>query len=402
MTADDLGPGTQIDRYEIVRCVATGGMGRVWLARMSGKHGFEKLVAVKTLRPDLASNPALRAMLLDEARICARVHHAGVAQILDVGEHGEPPSLPYVVFEWVDGASLRDLFATAEVAGGRLPIGPLLRAMAGVCEALHAAHELTDDGGQRLQVVHRDVTPSNVIVGRAGYVKLIDFGIARARDRIAGETRSGIVKGTPEYMAPEQAQGAKVDRRADVWGVGAVLYRGIAGRPPFDQRTRLEAFIRGQAPLAPLPDDTAPDVRDIVMRAMQRDPAARFQTAADLGVALERAIGARPAGTAIVDLFADDAAPPPPSEIATALEQPALAPPAPPDARGANLEATLASGSDGNKWSRATSTGAAPAPSAAPVARGRPSRAMLAAVVVAFGAAAIAIGALVWALLSGP
>jgi len=388
----DLGPGSTIDRYEIVRSVARGGMGDVWLARLSGKHGFAKPVAIKTIRADLAASAELRTMLLDEARICSRIHHANVAQILDLGEHG---AQPYIVFEWVEGASLADLFAAAEPTQRRIPLAPLLRVMGWICDGLHAAHELTDDEGHPLQVVHRDVTPGNVIVGKAGYAKLIDFGVARARDRIAGETRSGIVKGTPQYMAPEQAQGSKVDRRADVWAVGAVLHRGIGGTPPFKDRFALQSYIYKMSEPAPLPDEVPEPVRALVARAMSRDPAARFATAADLGFAIEQALRAMDARPNIADLFPEELLRPPkaadeptqPQDIAHAPTQLATpkshSRPAPPRAAGPVAPvapvamvapvATVAAGA--SPWVRVT-------------------------FVVAAIAALLAVGALVWALVS--
>jgi serine/threonine-protein kinase len=297
---NELAPGTRIDRYEIVRLVAKGGMGRVYLGRLQGRHGFEKLVAIKTILPELAVDPKICTMLFDEVRICCRIQHANVAQILDVGEHR---AQPYVVFEWVEGAPLRALFAASERNGRRVRCGPLLRVMASVCEALHAAHELRDDAGRLLDVVHRDVTPANIIVARNGFAKLIDFGVARARDRIAGETHSGVVKGTPQYMAPEQAQGARVDRRADVWGVGAVLYRGLRGSAPFKDRIALEWFIRHVRELPPLPAHVPSKVREIVERAMNRDPAERFSTASEMAFAIERVLRAADTKPSIADLF---------------------------------------------------------------------------------------------------
>jgi serine/threonine-protein kinase len=321
----ELGPGVRIDRYEIVRSVATGGMGRVWLGRFGGKHGFEKQVAIKTILPELAVDQQFRTMLLDEARICSRLEHANIAQILDVGEHGK---LPYIVFEWVDGASLEQLCRVAEDRGQPVALGPLLRVMADVCSGLHAAHELTDEEGHPLKVVHRDVTPNNIIVSRKGFAKLIDFGVAKARDRMAGETRSGIVKGTPQYMAPEQARGDKVDRRADVWAVGAVLHRALRGAPPFKDRFELEAFIRRRKELDPLPDDVPEDVRSIVMMAMHRDPAERFVTADELRFALERARSKNDTRRSIADLFPAGESTPAGramSELPTAAEDIALA-----------------------------------------------------------------------------
>jgi serine/threonine-protein kinase len=319
----ELGAGTKIDRYEIVRSVARGGMGHVWLARFGGKHGFEKLVAIKTVLPELAVSPQFRAMLLDEARICSRLHHANVAQILDVGELGD---VPYVVFEWVEGAPLEALCVAAEDRGAKIALGPLLRVMADVCSGLHAAHELTDERGERLSVVHRDVSPNNIIVSKKGFAKLIDFGVAKARDRLAGETKSGIVKGTPQYMAPEQARGDKTDRRSDVWAAGAVFYRALDGAPPFKDRIALESFILKRAELDPLSTKIPREVREIVERAMQRDPAARFQTAEEMRFAIERAIGMSDRSSSIADLFAPETpATLPQTELPTSPEDIALA-----------------------------------------------------------------------------
>jgi serine/threonine protein kinase len=283
----EMSPGTRIDRYEMVRSVGVGGMGRVWLGRFRGKHGFEKRVAIKTILPELATQPQFRQMLLDEARISARLQHANVAQILDVGEH---QGVTYIVFEWVEGSSLYKLCRAAEARGEPLALGPLVRVMINVCSGLQAAHELTDEEGRPLGIVHRDVTPSNIIVSQGGYAKLIDFGIAKAKGRIAAETRSGIVKGTPQYMAPEQARGDPVDRRCDVCAVGAVFYRALAGTPPFRDRFELEAFILERTELAPLPDRVPRAVREVVERAMRRDPAERFPGADELRFALERAL----------------------------------------------------------------------------------------------------------------
>jgi len=364
-----IGPGTRIDRYEIVRSVATGGMGHVWLGRLSGKHGFEKLVAIKMVLPELASDAKLRTMLVDEARICSRIEHANVAQILDVGEHA---GLPYVVFEWVEGAALCDLFTLAEQEDRRVPLGPLLRVLADVCEGLHAAHELTDDAGHTLGVVHRDVKPANIIVARGGYAKLIDFGVARARDRLAGDTRSGIVKGTPQYMAPEQAQGVKVDRRADVWGVGAVLHHGLRGSAPFEHRVALEAYIRERWVIPPLPEDVPDDVRDIVQRALRRDPAERYPTAAAMGEAIERALRAHGGGS-IKDLF--PAVPRAPSTPDAATQPEAALGVASTQFAGVRKgERTAAAALSTSRW-RIT-------------------------FLIAVGAAVVALGALAWALVS--
>jgi serine/threonine protein kinase len=322
----EIGPGTRIDRYEIVRSVARGGMGHVWLARFGGSHGFEKLVAIKTILPELSASEHFRTMLLDEARICSSLEHANVAQILDVGQLGDQP---YIVFEWVEGASLEHVCNIAENAGKTVSIGPLLRVMAEVASGLHAAHELVGADGQPLHVVHRDVTPNNIIVSRKGFAKLIDFGVAKAKGRLADDTRSGVVKGTPQYMAPEQARGDKIDRRTDIFATGAVFYRALAGKPAFRDRAELASFIVRHADPAPLGPHVPDELRAIVARAMQRNPEDRFQTAQELRSAIERVLGAIEGSTNIASLF-----PPAPKpgeerapEAVTPLEQPSIAPP---------------------------------------------------------------------------
>ena len=282
----DLEVGTTIDRYEVVRHVARGGMGSVWLGRFSGKHGFEKLVAIKTIRPELAQEGRFRAMFLDEARTTARLSHANIAQVLDVGEQG---SMLFIVFEWVDGTSLEQLCVDSAASGEPLEVEFLLRRMMETCAGLHAAHELASSDGAPLGIVHRDVSPMNVMVSKEGFAKVIDFGVAKARDRMAPETRSGIVKGTPQYMAPEQATGQDVDRRADVWSVGSTLYRALSGMPPFADREALAAFLAGR-PLRPLPDTIPAPVREVVQRALQLDPADRYASADAMRAALEGAL----------------------------------------------------------------------------------------------------------------
>ena len=307
---EELGPGSKLDRYEIVRAVAQGGMGAVWLGRLGGKHGFEKLVALKTILPALAADRRFHDMFLDEARISQRLVHANVAQILDLGEHA---GTTFIVFEWVEGSSLETICRTCQQRDEPLPLTVLLRVIADVCAGLHAAHELTDDAGESLQVVHRDVTPENVLVSDGGIAKIIDFGIAKARSRLAGDTRSGLVKGTPQYMAPEQASGSEVDRRADIWALGAVLYRALSGGPPFANREEVASFILNKDPLRELPASVPADVRSIVARAMERYPTDRYATADAMRVELEAAIRSHGASfsPAEISAFLKKLAPPP-------------------------------------------------------------------------------------------
>jgi serine/threonine-protein kinase len=281
-----LAPGARLDRYEVLQRVAWGGMGEVWLGRLAGKHGFEKLVAIKTMLPEIASDERLRTMFLDEARLASRVAHANVAQVLDLGEAGD---LLYLVMEWVDGESLESLSQRFERAGGSLPLGPALRIVADGCAGLHAAHEARGTDGLGLGLVHRDVSPQNILVSDQGVAKVIDFGIARARDRLGADTRSGA-KGKPSYMAPEQERGSRVDRRADIWSMGAVLHRVLVGEPPFLEQEAFDAYVDGRTPFPDLPVNRVPPaVAPIVARALAARPADRFATAAEMQAATEAA-----------------------------------------------------------------------------------------------------------------
>ena len=284
-----LEPGHRLDRYELLCPIAHGGMASVWLARFGGKHGFEKLVAVKTILPEFAQDARFQQMFLDEARIASGIEHVNVAQILDLGEQND---VLFLVMEWVDGDSLSKLHRAVERRNERIPLGVILRIMADTCGGLHAAHELTDKSGRSLDVVHRDVSPQNVLVSSKGNAKLIDFGIAKAIVRLSGETNAGLLKGKIQYMAPEQAMGRALDRRADVWAIGACLYYLLSGLPPYDGENQLATLhmLTGGNPPPPLPGTVPPLVQEIVMRALTFDMNARTPSAADLQRQLEQAM----------------------------------------------------------------------------------------------------------------
>jgi serine/threonine-protein kinase len=300
-----LAPGFRLDRYELICPLAEGGMASVWIARQTGRHGFKKLVAIKTILPKHAADPRFQRMFLDEARIASRIEHVNVAQILDVGEQHD---VTYLVMEYVDGDALSRLDRALEKTGARIPLGVILRVMADVCGGLHAAHELRDDAGKPLGVVHRDVSPHNVLVSTSGVAKLIDFGIAKARDRLANETQSDQLKGKVAYMAPEQAFGGEVDRRADVWAVGAVIYDLLAGKPPVDGANDIQRIftLASGRPPEPLPSTVPAPVAAIVSRALSQRIDERFATAAEMQQALERAmgeVGATTTATAVAEFL---------------------------------------------------------------------------------------------------
>jgi serine/threonine protein kinase len=287
--SSNLAPGYKLDRYELLCPLAEGGMASVWVARQRGKHGFEKLVALKTILPIFATDARFQEMFLDEARIASRIEHPNVAQILDLGEEHE---VLYLAMEYVDGEALSKLNHACQKEGIRIPPGILLRILADTCAGLHEAHEMTDGSGAALEIVHRDVSPHNVLVSTRGVAKLIDFGIAKARSRASGETNSGVLKGKTQYMAPEQALGKPVDRRADIWSVGVMLYYLLSGKPPYDaenQLATLHLLSSGRPPM-PLPPSVHPAIAAVVRKTLSHAPDARYQTAADLREALEAAM----------------------------------------------------------------------------------------------------------------
>jgi serine/threonine-protein kinase len=288
----------RFERYELMAEVASGGMATVFLARLQGAGGFQRLVAVKRLHPHLAREEDFIQMFLDEARIAARIHHAHVVPILEIGT-SEGDGF-YLVMEYVEGVTLLDLATYAAVTKSEIPRGVVLRVVLDTLSGLTAAHELADASGEPLHVVHRDVSPSNVLIGVDGSARLTDFGVARAETRLSS-TLVGTLKGKVAYMAPEQAKRADFDHRADLFAMGVILWEMLCGRRLFKAETKVETLTR----VMTLP---IPSVRSIVpsigaeldaacARALARNPEARYQTALELAEALEKAAGAEVAST---------------------------------------------------------------------------------------------------------
>lgn len=289
MDPTQLQPGYRLDRYELLCPLAYGGMASVWLARFGGRKGFERLVVVKMILPQYSQDPRFQEMFVDEARIASGIEHANVARILDVGEQEDNT---FIVMEWVDGDSLSKLMRTAEHQKSRIPAGIALRICADAAAGLHAAHTLKDREGTPLGVVHRDVSPQNILISNAGSTVIIDFGVAKARDRVSQDTSAGQLKGKIRYMAPEQAHGRAIDHRADVWALGSILYEIFAGVPPYDgpnEVATLHKLTSGEPP-PPLPPRVPPPVRAVIERALKTDPDARYATALELNLALETAM----------------------------------------------------------------------------------------------------------------
>jgi serine/threonine-protein kinase len=228
-------------------------------------------------------------MFLDEARIASRIDHPNVGHIIDLGEEGD---VLYLVMEWIDGDTLSRIKRTVERKQQKFPLAIALRVLADTCQGLHAAHELKAPDGSLLGVVHRDVSPQNILVSMSGVAKLIDFGIAKARDRLSSETSTGFFKGKVHYISPEQAVGRTVDRRSDVFSVGAILFHLVVGRAPFERENQMATLhaLSAAEPLPEMPAGIPREIDDILVRALAHDPNARFATAAELGSAIERAM----------------------------------------------------------------------------------------------------------------
>src|SRR5262245_32976362 len=283
--------GQVLGRYELLLPIAQGGMASVWAARLKGSRGFQKMVAIKTMLPGLVDDPEFERMFLDEASLASQVHHPHVIEIHDLGE---AERVLYIVMEWIDGEPLSVILKYAASRGG-IPLPIAVHMAIQACRGLHAAHELRDDSGSIVGLVHRDVSPQNVLVTYDGVVKVVDFGVAKATNRASGETRAGQLKGKIAYMAPEQLRGDRIDRRADVFAMGILLYMMSTGRHPFrgDDEPYTIKQISSDEPAVPpttLIANYPPALEQVVMQALAKDPAKRYPTANDVVVALSRAM----------------------------------------------------------------------------------------------------------------
>lgn len=279
--------------YELLQRIATGGMAEVYLARRAGPHGFQKVVAVKRILPQLAQDVDFVAMFVDEARVCARLAHPNIVQVFDFGEHdGEL----YMAMEYVDGTTAARLVRAAASRGEEVPLEAALYIALGVLRGLDYAHNARDDEGKPLDLVHRDVSPGNVLIDRSGAVKLTDFGIARAAE-IERRTDAGQLKGKLGYMSPEQVVGRELDARSDLFTVGIVLAELVMLRPLFSGPSEIDVLMRiRDADLGVLdragsrvPDD----VRAVLIRALARDRAVRYPTAKAFAEGIEEILRRR-------------------------------------------------------------------------------------------------------------
>jgi eukaryotic-like serine/threonine-protein kinase len=287
----ELRAGSILGRYELLLPIAKGGMAQVWAARLRGSRGFQKWVAIKTILPDVIDNTRMERMFLEEAQLASQIHHPNVVGTLELGEH---EGTLYLVMDWVDGEPLNRVLAKAGEAGG-LPLAIAVNLIGQACKGLYAAHELRDENGELMGLVHRDVSPQNLLVSFSGTAKLVDFGIAKATARSSGLTEAGEVKGKFAFMAPEQVRGQVVDCRTDLFALGILLYSITTGRHPFRGAHPGETLqnICSERPPTP-PREIVPDYPEaleaVVMKALSKAPEQRFATGYEMFAALDEAM----------------------------------------------------------------------------------------------------------------
>jgi len=281
---------TRIDRYELYNEIASGGMATVHLGRLVGPAGFGRTVAIKRLHPHLAKEAEFVTMLTDEARVAGRIGHPNIVPTLDiVAADGEL----FLVMEYVPGLTLSALMKQAHEFGDRVPLPVAASIMVGVLHGLHAVHEAHDEQGQPLDVVHRDVSPQNILVGTDGVARVLDFGIAKAAGRLH-TTRDGQLKGKLGYMSPEQLGGRAVDRRTDIYAASVVLWEVLTGQRLFEGDDAAGVFGLVMQKKVPPPSSIVaglpPELDEVALRGLERDPIRRFARARDMALALENCV----------------------------------------------------------------------------------------------------------------
>ncbi len=278
------------DRYLIGDAIASGGMATVHYGVTLGERGFRRIVAIKRLHETFARDPEFRASFLDEARIASRIRHPNVISVLDVVEEDDEL---YLVMEYVPGETLSRLLRLSRARKEPVPFDIAATIVAGVLAGLHAAHEATDDQGQPLQIVHRDVSPQNILIGVDGVPHVVDFGIARAVGR-ANTTTDGRLKGKLGYLAPEQLLGKQATRQSDLWSTSVVLWELLSGERLFGGSSQGEVVAsisqRRPPPLRERVPDVPASLEAVVERGLMKNPERRFETAKAMAQALEEAL----------------------------------------------------------------------------------------------------------------
>jgi serine/threonine-protein kinase len=289
-----LESGSTLGRYTLLLPVGQGGQAAVWVASFTGLAGFEKTVALKTLLPPRDDEEAHIERFTDEALLATRLRHPNVVEVLDFGEED---GVLYIVMPWIDGEPVNAIIDVAAKKGG-IPVPIAVNLIGQACRGLHAAHELTSEQGEPLGLVHRDVSPENILVTREGIAKIGDFGVATARGHhglVTGESDFGRARGKVLYMAPEELFGEPVDRRADLFALGVVFYRMTTGRHPFGgdgDRKSVRRLLASTAPVPPrsfLPNYSE-ELESVLLRVLAEKPEARHATALELRQAFFKAV----------------------------------------------------------------------------------------------------------------
>lgn len=321
-------PGERFGPYVLERRLARGGMAEIWLARMTGVEGFEKAVAIKKILPHLTESGDFEKMFIDEAKLAARLNHENIIHIFDLGRIDDEY---YIAMEYVEGKDLRSMLNQARRRGIRIPRSLAVKVGARLASALHYAHNHPSADGRPSGIIHRDVSPRNVLLGYDGRVKLCDFGIAKAASTV-GHTQIGAIKGKLQYMAPEQAWGKPVDGRSDIFSLGVVLYELVSGERLFtgDNEIGLLEEVRECRVKEPRRiDPSIPDqLNRIVVRALKKAPEDRYPSAAEMQKELEALLYLMPPTDDLShflrDLFADGD---PTGEVLATRPIPVLVPP---------------------------------------------------------------------------
>jgi serine/threonine-protein kinase len=290
----ELSPVGRIGRFDILGRLAIGGMAEIFLAREGGAHGASREVVVKRVLPHVAKDAMLTDMFVQEARLCMSLRHPNICPIYEFGEHD---GAFFLAMEWVHGVSLADIIHRVRRRGGTLPVPLAVKVIADIAAALRHAHAATGRDGRPLGIVHRDVTPENIVVGYDGVARLIDFGIAKAKSSQLDKTQAGVLKGKFAYMSPEQYQGEELDGRSDIFSLGVCLFEALTGQSLFDRGNEYETVaaivLETDVPsIRSVRPDLSETLDGIVRRALARDREDRFASADEMHVALDRYLAA--------------------------------------------------------------------------------------------------------------
>ena len=287
-----LQPDSPFGNYRIMKHIAGGGMAQIYLAKVMGLAGFEKQLALKVINPEYADEERFVQMLIDEAKITVGLTHVNIGQVFDLGQ---VDGIYYIAMEFVDGVDVLELVNGLHAMGERVPCEAVALIGRQICSGLQYAHTKKDPTGKALNIVHRDISPQNILVSRAGEVKVVDFGIAKAAG-VSTKTQAGVIKGKVHYMAPEQAMGKKADRRCDIFATGIVLWEMLTSQMVYSGDNVRDLVERVRLAKIPPPSGARPEVPraldELVMRALARKPEERFQTAHGFQVELTKFLSA--------------------------------------------------------------------------------------------------------------